>query len=183
MSIKSRSRLKEQDEPKKRRKPICRHDDWKPTELEDGFILSIHYNELQDGHCPLFTKPQEGLITTKGKFKDGDYSVQGFEDKFVIERKRIGDFVSYITSEYATKTIKKLERMSKMDWAGLVVEEDENELYEPYLFSGITKEQVRNQIVSMQTHYRIHTYFNSDVVACERWVLDCLSRCYRYARR
>ncbi len=171
--------LNDKPKKKKRRQPVCRHDDWKPTELLDGFILVIDSREQQ----PLFEKPQDGLVIARHKLEDGDYSVQGFEDKFIIERKRIGDFVSYITSEYATKTINKLERMSKMDWAGLVVEEDRDELDEPYLFSGITKEQVRNQIISMNVHYGIHTYFNSDREACERWVLDCLSRCYKYARR
>ncbi len=184
MSIKSRSKLKEQEEhPKnKHKKPVCRYNFF-DISIPEGFILVIDSNELASNHYPLFREPQKGLEIVKGNLKDGDYSILGMEDKVTVERKRLGDFVSYITSEYKEKTLNKLERMSKMYRAFLVIEENEKELYEPKIFSSITNEQIINHLASINCHYGIFTYMDSDRKWLELYILHRLVRCYEYLRK
>ena len=91
--------------------------------------------------------------------------------------------MSYITSEYKEKTIKKLKKFKNMYFAALVIEEDEKELYELKMFSGITNEQIINHLASIICHYNVHTYFSSDRFWLELYILHRLVRCYKYLRK
>lgn len=169
----------------KRRKPPNRHIDFKPTEIPDGFVLLVDTRE----QMPLFTKEQieksekrieNGLVLIGKTLKNGDYSVGGLENLVSIERKQQSDFESYITSEYKRKTLKKLERLSGYYFKALVIEADENDLYEFPISDYITREVVRSHLCSFRIHYGLHVIVNDNREYLERFILDALVRCYRY---
>lgn len=168
------------------KKPPKRYSDFKPTEIPDGFAIAIDTRE----QLPLFTTvrlgkdekriEKNGLVLVGKTLANGDYSVCELEKLVTIERKQQSDFESYITSEYSKKTKPKLERLKDYYFKALVVEADEYELYECPMSDFVTREMVRNQIVSMQIRYGMHIIISNDRKYIERKVLDWLVRCYKY---
>ena len=159
--------------------------DWKPTTIPPDFTLVIDTRE----QLPLFSKDR---YTTRADctyipiihrdVEIGDYTVLGFENMIAIERKMQSDFESYISSEYQSKTIVKLESLSNCWFSGLVIEANEYDLCEFPISPKMTREKTRNHLASINSHYGIHTYINSDRGQIERWVLDRLVRVYNYLR-
>jgi len=169
----------------RREKPAVSWNDFKPTVIPDGFILLVDTRE----QSPLFTgwPIKKGEIRTHGDLiikgvtlRVGDYSVSGYEKQVAIERKKQSDFESFIQKEYQTKTIKKLQKMSKMFFAGLVIEADEADLFEYPISPKMTREKVRAHLASMNVHYRVHVKISNNRKKLELWCLDRLTRAYRY---
>jgi len=145
----------------------------KPYKFPEGLIV------LQDTReqTPLFgTRLPKGLILCSTTLIDGDYSIQGFRDKFAIERKGISDLLSYCTTE-REKTKAKMERFKQMEFVALVIESRESDIYRPYLHSTISPEVVRQAIVSFQIRYGIHVYIGSRE-NISRYVLDIMIKYY-----
>ena len=136
------------------------------------------------------TREQDGLFTgrlPKGctvcseKLDNGDYSLRGHSDTFAIERKGISDLLSYITTE-RDKTLLKMKRFAKMEFVALVVEVPrESVLYQPYLYSAISPELVRQCLISFQIRYGIHLYVgNRENIT--RMCLDWMIKYYKVKR-
>lgn len=107
---------------------------------------------------PLFTRIPKGLTVCSRKLDDGDYSLIGHEKTFAIERKGISDLISYCTIE-RSKTQAKMKRFAKMEFVGLVVEvQRESELYQPYQYSKVSPELIRQCLISFSIRYNIHVY-------------------------
>jgi len=159
-----------------------------PT-IPEGFIL------LQD------TREQMGLFSDDRPSKDdfwfykdkvpvrsvtlpeGDYSIHGYESEVCIELKRWSDFMSYAGKERQSKTIPKLERMSKMSYAELVVIEDYANLIYPQMYgfgTQLTTMQVRGFLKSL-VRYGVGFFANASEDMCRMWVLDRLV--YWYIKR
>jgi ERCC4-type nuclease len=149
----------------------------KPFKFPDGMIV------LQDTReqTPLFgSRLPKGLVLCSATLKDGDYSIQGFQDKIAIERKGISDLLSYCTVE-REKTKAKMERFRKMDFVALVVESRESDLYRPYMHSSISPEVIRQALVSFQVRYGVHVYIGVRE-NLSRYVLDIMIKYYRVQR-
>lgn len=149
------------------------HTDLRWPVIPEGMII------LQDTReqYPLFVDPlPPGLCVINTALTDGDYTLKGFEDVFSIERKRISDFLSYIGKERKRTTI-KMDRFSRMEWVGLVIECNEPDLLMGYHRSALTPEQIRAALVSFEVRYGIHIYYNENRRDVRRWVVD---RCVKY---
>ncbi len=160
-------------------------DKLKPFKIPDGFIVRVDTRE-QD---PLFLNSDlecEGsLIIQIMKLDHGDYSVRGFEDKFVIERKQMSDFYSYIGKE-RKRTIKKMEKFRDIIRAGgfvmLAIECSEAEIMSGNIFSTLTPEVARGAINSFRIRYGVHIYYNKERKMLERAVLDACIKFYNVMR-
>lgn len=53
--------------------------------------------------------------------KTGDYSIKGFEDKFVIERKSVGDLCGTLTGGHE-RFMREMERMTPFDIKYIIIE-------------------------------------------------------------
>ena len=106
------------------------HHQLKPWNIPAGFVLVQDTREQK----PLFTDPPDGLEVITATLPHGDYSVRGFEDRFVIERKQMSDFYGYISKE-RERTARKMEEfrhiISRGGWVGLVIECSESDLLSP----------------------------------------------------
>lgn len=161
-------------------------------EIPDGFII------LQDTReqLPLFS-PQRltsgelymwkdkvpicGAVLSEATNSAGDYSIHGYRDQVCVELKRWGDFMSYAGKERQLKTIPKLERMSKMKYAEIVVIEDYANLIYPQMYgfgTQLTTNQVRGFLKSL-IKYRVGFYCNASEDMCRMWVLDRLVYMYK----
>ena len=146
----------------------------KAPKFPEGMILVQDTRE----QIPLFDRMPKGLMMVSATLKDGDYSIRGHESTFCIERKRIGDLITYCTSE-RTKTIAKMKRFQKMDWVGLVIEARESDILRPYEWSSVSPEAVRQALVSFSIRYGVHVYISANKESIVRWVVDRAIKYYR----
>lgn len=145
----------------------------KPYKIPPGFVLIKDTRE----QLPLFEDPPAGLIIVTATLHHGDYSVRGFEDRIGIERKQMSDLYSYVGKE-REKTVRKLEKLSRLDFAALVVEASFEDLKVPYSFSSrITPEMIRQFIVSVNVRYNVHVFCDRDRRNLEQYIVD---RCLKY---
>lgn len=149
------------------RRHVIKRDLLKPFKIPDGFTLIVDTREQQ----PLFVRPPNNLNILKKSLKDGDYSIEGYENVFCIERKKIGDFYSYIGRD-RRKTTKKMHRFSDMYWVGLAIEAAEEDILSGHVMSKVPPEVARQTIASFELRYRIHVYFNRSRHDLARWILD-----------
>lgn len=63
------------------------------------------------------------FVTRPATLRTGDYTIAGLEDRFVLERKSIGDFVSTVIGNWL-RFRKELYRLAAFDFAAIVVEAD-----------------------------------------------------------
>jgi ERCC4-type nuclease len=132
-----------------------------------GFILLQDTREAR----PLFNRVPPGLTIKSISLKNGDYSIEGFQDCFAVERKQISDFVSYVGKE-RDKTVEKMLRFRDMEWVGLVIEAKEADLLQPQEFSKVSPEAIRQALVSFEIRYGVHVYYSSKRDEISRWLLD-----------
>jgi ERCC4-type nuclease len=153
----------------------------KPFKIPSGLVLMQDSREQQ----PLFAAPQDSLEVVSGTLPHGDYSIKGFENKFVIERKKISDFYSYIGRE-RERTVKKMtefrEIVSSGGFAGLVVEVPEADLLTGYIMSRVSPETARQALVSFEIRYGVHIYYSRSRKDIARWILDRAIKFYKIQR-
>jgi len=158
--------------------------------IPDGFILAQDTREQLPLFCPHRLAKGElywwkDKVPVVGqKLDDGDYSVVGMEQFVCVELKRWSDFLSYAGKERVLKTIPKLERMSRMDFAALVINECYDDLWYPQMFSfstGMTTNGVRGFLKSVNVRYGVHVYASASAELCRMWILDRLTWAYKTA--
>lgn len=72
--------------------------------------------------------PQPGVEVRRGPLRTGDYTVDGLQDRVVVERKSLGDFVSTVIHDWI-RFVKQLRRMAAMDVAVIAVEATPDDVY------------------------------------------------------
>ena len=157
------------------------HDDLKPFRVPEGMVLVVDTREQR----PLFQEPIEGLEVVTAALPHGDYSLQGFTDRFAVERKQVGDFFGYIGKE-RERTTRKMgefkEMISAGGWAALVIEASEGDLLAGYTMSRISPETARQALVSFEVRYGVHVYYNRSRADIERWMLDRAIKYFKIQR-
>jgi len=148
----------------------------KQPHIPEGFVLVQDTRE----QAPLFARLPAGLMIKSTALEVGDYSILGFEDRFAIERKGISDFFGYIGKE-RDKTVEKMRRLQKCDWAGLVIEAKESDILKVQQFSQVHPEVARAALISFQVRYGVHVYFGATKSDVARYVLDVAIKFWRIA--
>ena len=151
--------------------------------IPEGFCLCQDTREQQ----PLFdsTVVIPGLTVINVGLTYGDYSVKGFEDRFVVERKSLGDFFQYIGKQHQATTRKMQEfreLASQGAFVGLAIEAAEPDLLSGYIMSQVTPEMVRQALVSFEVRYGVHVYYSRSRQDITRWILDRAIKFYRIQR-
>ncbi len=148
-----------------------------------GFVLVQDTREQR----PLFEGVMSvpGLTVITAALPYGDYSIQGFEDRFTVERKQISDFYAYIGKERA-RTICKMEKFRAIGAAGgfvgLVIEATEADILTGYIMSRVSPETARLALVSFEVRYGVHVFYARSRVDIARWVLDRAIKFYKIQR-
>ena len=161
--------------------PMYVHDELKPARIPGGMVLVVDTREQR----PLLTEPIDGLEMVSAALPYGDYSLQGFEDQFCVERKQVSDFYSYIGNE-RTRTTRKMEQFREIvsagGFVGLAVEASEADLLSGFVMSRVSPETARQALVSFEVRYGVHLYYSRSRRDIERWILDRAVKFYKIAR-
>lgn len=143
----------------------------------DGFCL-IQDTREQKG---LFQKPPKGLMIVRDTLTVGDYSVKGFENEIVVERKSIPDLYNSLFSDWE-RELKKLCRISEYKRKWLVVEGSEDETLCWQLHSGVHPNSMRARLCAIDIRLGIPIVYCCTRHNAERFILDRLIRYYRDKR-
>jgi DNA excision repair protein ERCC-4 len=148
-----------------------------------GFVLVQDTREQRPLFDGSITIP--GLSVVTDTLPHGDYSIRGFEDRFVVERKQLSDFYSYIGKERA-RTTQKMENFRAIGAAGgfvgLVIEAAEADILTGYIMSRVSPETARQALVSFEVRHGIHVYYSRSRDDIARWILDRAIKFYKIQR-
>lgn len=112
----------------------------------------------------------------------GDYTIQGYEDQIIIERKEINDFYGSITHG-RDRFDRMWERCKDAEFKGLLIEAREEEVYCPCMsWSGINPNSIYGSIVSFEIKYNVHVYCNTKEM-CRQRLLNWIIKFYKEKKK
>ena len=153
----------------------------KPFNIPNGFAIiqdtregSALFNSNRLGTTTSWTP--DNLVIIERALKDGDYSIEGYEHLFAIERKQMSDLMGYIGKERVARTMPKMLRFREMvrngGFVALVIEASEQDVLAGYLLSKLHPEHIRMALVSFEVRYGVRVMYQKDRRHLGRWVLD-----------
>lgn len=113
--------------------------------------------------------------TIRATLHNGDYSIEGYEHLFAIERKQMSDLTPYISVDHENTT-KKKERFKQMvlngGFVALVVDKsDYRDILKGYQYGGLTPAHYETFIARWQTNWGFHFFASRSSEELARWVL------------
>ena len=145
----------------------------RPKIIIPGDLVIIQDTREQ---LPIF-KCSETII--ERGLKTGDYSIVGFEDKVTIERKSVPDLYGSIKRDRFERVI---DRMKKMEWAGLLIEGKEDDVMKKQMWGKIVPKQVYGALTSYEIQ-GIHIYYAGSKLDAQDWILSRLVKFWGHYRR
>jgi ERCC4-type nuclease len=156
---------------------VVKHEPYQPKiDIPEGFVLVVDTRE----QTPLF-QPNSKPWIIQSALKTGDYSVKGFENLIVIERKSLSDLFSSLGKE-RERFKKELKRMEKFVWKGLLIEGSERDILSCQEYSGMHPNAVYHSLSSIEVRYGVHIYYAKKIKRARWWVLSRLTRFYKLVR-
>lgn len=108
--------------------------------------------------------------------KSGDYSIQGYEDRIVIERKALTDFLSSITRG-RQRLENELTRLQPVQYKFIVVESEFTQLMEyASIHTQISLNSILGTVADWSMEYGVQFFFLGSRKLCE-------NLCYRLFKR
>jgi len=124
--------------------------------------------------------------TAKRKLDTGDYSMEGFESLFTIERKRSVSEIANNLSESRFKDV--LERLGTIPHSFMIMEFSLDEVYQFPVGSDVPKKMwdklrisgnyIMKCLIEAQLNYNIHILFCDDAENAERVAVSIMKRIY-----
>jgi len=124
--------------------------------------------------------------TSKRKLDTGDYSLEGFESLFTIERKMSVSEIANNITENRFKDV--LDRLSKIPHAYMIMEFNIEDIYTFPVGSDIPKKlwdklrikghYIMRVLLEAQLNYNIHILFCGDATNAERTAVSLMKRIY-----
>jgi ERCC4-type nuclease len=131
-------------------------------------------------------------LTSKHKLDTGDYSIQGFESLFTIERKKSVSEIATNITESRFKDV--LQRMGQIPHSFMLMEFTLDEVYSFPVGSDIPKSKwdklrisgnyIIKYLIEAQLNYNIHLLFCGDSENAERTAVSIMKRIYeKYGKK
>lgn len=124
--------------------------------------------------------------TAKRKLDTGDYSIEGFESLFTIERKRSVSEIANNITESRFKDV--LERLGKIPHSFMIMEFTVDEIYQFPVGSDVPKKMwdklrisgnyIMKYLIEVQLNYNIHILFCGDPETAEKTSISIMKRIY-----
>jgi hypothetical protein len=124
--------------------------------------------------------------TAKRKLDTGDYSMEGFESIFTIERKKSVSEIANNITESRFKDV--LERMGQIPHSFMIMEFSLDEIYQFPIGSDVPKKMwdklrisgnyIIKYLIEAQLNYNIHILFCDDAENAERVAVSLMKRIY-----
>lgn len=114
--------------------------------------------------------------TVRKTLKSGDYSIEGYENKIAVERKSITDLFGTV-GKGRQRFIRELERLSKLDYAALVVESDWYGIFRtPPIRSKMSPKSIFGSLIAWSMRYNLHLHMCPNREFAEKATLRILER-------
>ena len=91
----------------------------------------------------------------------GDYSLVGCEDRITIERKRLSELWT-ITGRNRARFEREIQRMTKFEYAAIVVESSIEEVMKGHTLSTVPTTAVINSLISWSIRHDVHIWWAGD---------------------
>ena len=140
---------------------------------EPEFIVAVDTREQKPYKFPRF---QVKTLAT------GDYSIIGLEDKIAIERKTKEDAYSSLGRGRA-RFERELERLSKFDYAAIVIEASLPDFLQAPAFSQMNPKSAAASILAWSVKYRVCIFFAGDRRHGNALTKQLLEKYWRYHSR
>jgi ERCC4-type nuclease len=124
--------------------------------------------------------------TAKRKLDTGDYSIEGFESLFTIERKKSVSEIANNITESRFKDV--LERLGSIPHSFMIMEFSLDEIYQFPVGSDVPKKMwdklrisgnyIMKYLIEAQLNYNIHILFCDDAENAERVAVSIMKRIY-----
>jgi len=124
--------------------------------------------------------------TSKKKLDTGDYSIEGYESIFTIERKRSVSEIANNITENRFKDV--LNRMGQIPHSFMIMEFSLDEVYSFPVGSDIPKKMwdklrisgnyIMKYLIEAQLNHNIHVLFCDDAQSAERVAVSIMKRIY-----
>jgi len=112
----------------------------------------------------------------------GDYSIVGLEDQVAIERKSKEDAYSSL-GQGRERFERELERLSKFDYAAIVIEASLPDFLMAPAFSRMNPKSAANSIIAWSVKYRVCVFFAGDRLHGNALTKQLLEKYWRYRKR
>lgn len=114
--------------------------------------------------------------------KQGDYSVEGLEDRIAIERKSLSDLVGTLT-QGRDRFYRELDRLKDYDFVAIVIEATYRQVaHGPYAFSRAKPYSIIRTLHSIQQKRGVQVIFAGDAAHAEEWTFNALEMFWKTDR-
>lgn len=114
------------------------------------------------------------------KLDTGDYSIKGYEDLIMIERKTIGDLWGSLTLQ-RERFMKEMERAREYPVRYLIIEGSLKEINSGFRYSQVRPEFILASLMSLQIKYGVHVMFtDSRTDVAQAYVRKLIAKLYQY---
>lgn len=110
----------------------------------------------------------------------GDYSIVGYEDRIAIERKSKQDAYSSLGRGRA-RFKRELERLSRLDYAAIVIEATMTDFLRPPAFSQMNPKAAVNTLIAWSVKYRVCVFFAGNRRNAQTLTYRLLEKFHRYS--
>ena len=131
-------------------------------------------SDAKDGGVPIVVK------TERRALKTGDYSIDGFEDLFSVERKELGDLFHCMGTD-RNRFEQQLTRLNELDYACVVIEADLARIRRGHDMSKLLPKSIFRSIVSYQIDRfpNVHWWACPGKLFAEQITFRILQRCWK----
>ena len=120
----------------------------------------------------------EGMVIKK--LDTGDYSLEGYEDLIMIERKTIPDLWGSL-GQWRKRFMKEMDRALEYPIRYLVIEGTVSDINRGFRYSKLSAEYIFASLISLEVKYGIHVVFtNKREDIARTYVRKLLSKLFQY---
>jgi ERCC4-type nuclease len=132
------------------------------------------------GHGYKFRASANCLPMTTIKLDVGDYSIEGYEDKIMVERKTIADLWGTLTSG-RVRFMKEMARAENHTAKYLVIEGTLADVNKGIPYSKVRAEYIMCNLISLELKHNVHVIFTSKRVdVAQGYVRRLLKKLFQY---
>ena len=119
-------------------------------------------------------------VIERRKLPVGDYSIGGLEDRVVVERKSLQDLFNCCSPYHSRSAfVRSCERLSKLDFAALVIEGSLTKILRATQFSNMHPNAVFGTIQALAVRWGIQPWFAPTRVLAEEITACLLHKAYQ----